>query len=437
MTKKKSIVFVVISSKRVAEVWLQTGAMDRLCKEYNTHFIIHPSATHELPPNSQKIELTSQKVSWLSFIDTQFWLHSLYVLYRKKDYDESQSFKFMNSSRVSKWVHRWLSLRPFAFIIKFLDRSIFFRGNKKASALFQDYQPICVICPGSALDSYSHQIMRSATRQKIKTAMMVTHWDFFSKKGLLRASPDKVYVWGKNMLNQAVVQHGLDRDMISIIGTPHFEKYASISLLDKESSKKVMGLKDSYTFFLFAGVGLPYDEVALLDELNQYILKKKWTNIKIIYRRHPNAWGRSGKDASDVLNMESIIFDKETSQDNQQHYIDLLSAVDGVISPFSTMMLEAAVAGKPSLAIGFSDELNEFDFSQAKAFGHISPVVNDCWLSPCFEKTKFISMFNDFVSKNLSQSLMEGNRASVNSTVYMDDNSYADRLYKQIQSDFN
>ena len=239
------------------------------------------------------------------------------------------------------------------------------------------------------------------------------------------------------MLNQAVVQHGLDRDMISIIGTPHFEKYASISLLDKESSKKVMGLKDSYTFFLFAGVGLPYDEVALLDELNQYILKKKWTNIKIIYRRHPNAWGRSGKDASDVLNMESIIFDKETSQDNQQHYIDLLSAVDGVISPFSTMMLEAAVAGKPSLAIGFSDELNEFDFSQAKAFGHISPVVNDCWLSPCFEKTKFISMFNDFVSKNLSQSLMEGNRASVNSTVYMDDNSYADRLYKQIQSDFN
>jgi len=32
---------------------------------------------------------------------------------------------------------------------------------------------------------------------------------------------------------------------------------------------------------------------------------------------------------------------------------------------------------------------------------------------------------------------MEGNRASVNSTVYMDDNSYADRLYKQIQSDFN
>jgi hypothetical protein len=75
------------------------------------------------------------------------------------------------------------------------------------------------------MDTYSHLVLRSAAYLGIPSAMLVSHWDYFSKKGLLRVSPDKIYVWGDDMRRSAIEHNGLDPGRFSVVGAPQFEKY--------------------------------------------------------------------------------------------------------------------------------------------------------------------------------------------------------------------
>ena len=75
------------------------------------------------------------------------------------------------------------------------------------------------------MDTYSHLVLRSAGHLGIPSAMLVSHWDYFSKKGMLRVSPDSIYVWGEDMRRSAIEHNGLDPGTIAVVGAPQFEKY--------------------------------------------------------------------------------------------------------------------------------------------------------------------------------------------------------------------
>ena len=114
------------------------------------------------------------------------------------------------------------------------------------------------------------------------------------------------------------------------------------------------------------------EHLNLLDEtINKYNLK----NIVILYRPHP--WGLGGEGGEkiikrkwkNVLIEESMInYLKQVSKGIKSKQLDdpflmhnILANIDGVISPLSTVLLEAAIHGKPSICLlPYEDKSNHF-----------------------------------------------------------------------------
>ena len=113
-----------------------------------------------------------------------------------------------------------------------------------------------------------------------------------------------------------------------------------------------------------------------------------------------------------------------------------MAAIDAVVSPFSTMTLEAALCGKPSLCIGFSDGVNSWDFREATNTEHIRSVAGRRWLKVCTDRSLLGPAFADFVAGLEEPALAERIRREVRSTVFYNESSYAKRLVDQLQADF-
>jgi hypothetical protein len=76
-----------------------------------------------------------------------------------------------------------------------------------------------------------------------------------------------------------------------------------------------------------------------------------------------------GWEVPDVRGLPGVVMDDQMARHKEEgtsaysarrddlvHYRSLLEAADGLVTAFSTMIVEAALLGKPSLVIGFGDD---------------------------------------------------------------------------------
>jgi hypothetical protein len=190
---------------------------------------------------------------------------------------------------------------------------------------------------------------------------------------------------------------------------------------------------------LFPGTSAPFDELSVIALLDKAITSNiALRHVRILYRPHPRAWARRSAGDIDPRALANVTLDDPARPGGttENHYLDLMAAVDGVVSPFSTMTLEAAVCGKPSLCIGFSDGVNAWDFREATNTEHIRSVEGKRWLKVCTDRSLMASAFADFVAALEEPDLAQRIRQEVQSTVFYNANSYAKRLADQIQADF-
>lgn len=125
------------------------------------------------------------------------------------------------------------------------------------------------------------------------------------------------------------------------------------------------GIHPDRRVLLFAGSTVTYweDEPRLLRALSAAIAEERLTNCVIWYRMHPR---RPLREVPNVSRLPHVVVDDQAVRQKRHgvsgyalrrealgHARDLLHAVDGVVTAFSTMIVEAALLGKPSLVVGF------------------------------------------------------------------------------------
>jgi len=192
------------------------------------------------------------------------------------------------------------------------------------------------------------------------------------------------------------------------------------------------------TVLLFAGTAAPYDERAVLKKLDAVLSRVSDTGTRIIYRPHPRAWSRRYAESVDVRALASVVVDASEGETgtSPEHYLDLMAAIDGIVSPFSTMILEGALCGKPSLCISFSDGVNDWNFSEANNTEHIKVLEGRSWLDVCRESGDLESMFEAFLAKLTDQALPTRIREEIRRTVHYDSESFAERFLRQVRQDY-
>jgi hypothetical protein len=137
--------------------------------------------------------------------------------------------------------------------------------------------------------------------------------------------------------------------------------------------------------------------------------------------------------------MEHVLPDKPLpgmTMVSKIHYSNLLASIDGIISPFSTMILEGALCGKPSFCVAFSDEVNKWDFAEVHNAEHIKKIANRCWIDVCKSSIELEMKFGLFLNKLGRSQAVESILNDIKSTIFVDEEPYSDRLCRCINEDF-
>jgi hypothetical protein len=429
-------IVVVIPHDVIVATLVESGALTELSHRHPLVYLTNPALKRRLEGAQEAVAPDGLNSRLGRALDAHFWNLSLFAYYRRHALSASTSLKGSSLPRRRQLVYRTLAHPLPSGALSFLDRKFFFAHDRAIADFLRRQAPRLVIAPASAMDSYSHFVVRTAASLGIPSAMLVSHWDYFSKKGLLRVDPRRIYVWGDDMRRSAIEQNGVDPARLEVLGAPQFDKYLRPLDARREAVRRRMEIEPTQRLLLFPGTSAPFDERAVLATLDATITHDPALGrVRLLYRPHPRAWPRKSAREVDPARLPNVRLD-DPSRTSDEHYLDLMAAIDAVVSPFSTMTLEAALCGKPSLCIGFSDQVNDWDFSEATNTDHIRSLGGKRWLTVCTERARVGEMLRDFVVGLDEPRLDERIRAEVRSTVFYNERSYAQRLADRVQTDF-
>lgn len=434
----RRVIAVVIPSDGIVSAFIDSGALDSLIEQLHVVFIVSPGVTKAVLGDKKTVALSKKYNFFNKYLGHHIWYISLFEYHKSRKISVNQSFKICQQDRFWRTIYHILSCPLFASIVKWCDENIFFSHDSVVNSCLREIKPDILIFPGSAMDAYSHIVSRTAIKNNIPTAMVISHWDFFSKKSIMRFDPTKIYVWGEDMKNMALLDKTLSEKLLEIVGSPTLDRYRLGACNDRPRALSSFGVPLSAKAILFAGTSVPYDELDVLQRLNLYIENNAINDIYIIYRPHPRAWPRKTKAIIDPKNMRFVRVDQPEygNSASEDHYLSLLSAIDGIVSPYSTMILEGALCGKKILCIGFSDSVNEFDFSITNTTEHLQSLKSKSWVTICERSENLEREFARLIDElRAPNNLQEINRG-IQQIVYYDERPYSDRLLSRLNADF-
>ena len=438
MSDKPAIV-VALNGDVTARSLVQSNAMEELRKQFNVIYLCSDSVSIELT-NSFRVDFLNSRGRWVKLVDYYLWELSYFKYLRRftSIRERRKDFRVIMLSKKQRTLLTVLSLPVICKIIMPLMENLVVQHNKEIYRFLKKINPKIIIIPGAQSDSFGLDVIKCARLLSIKTIMTVMHWDFFSLKGLLRAAPDIISVWGEQMCEMAVKLHKIPQEKIRITGVPQFEIYKNS--IDMNIARKNLGLPVDKKLLLFAGTGVPFDEMSILEEIDSLIGTELFSDVIVLYRPHPKKH-KSRKNEKDFneykfknieLDPENILGKKKIGKTSLEYYINLLYSIDGLISPFSTMTLEAALCGKPCMTIAFSDNLHTWKFERALTFKHLLPLQEFDWVSLCKNKNdikkSLVRLLKTIDKSDISLKI----KKDIQYIVYSDKNSYSKRLFNLV-----
>jgi len=438
MNAEKPTIAIALSSDTVVHSLISSGALDELRVQFNLAFIY--SDIVNLPvPGGVRIDFFKKRNKFVKFVDYHLWYLTFYKHIRKtrglkEDY---KSYKISMLSKKGRAIMTFLSLPLIYEITVYISERLVIRYDKNIYRSLKKMNPELVILPGGPFDSFGLEAVKCANRLSLKSIMCVLNWDFFSSKGLLRAKPDIVCVWGQQMHEMCVGPHMIPDEKVKIIGVPQYEVYKQ--KISTAEARRRMDLPEDKKILLFAGIGETYDEMSILKEIDGLIGTELPDGIFVVYRPHPKKH-TSRKDEKDFkeYKFKNIVLDPENANMTKKaggtppgYYADLLYSADAFISPFSTMTLEAAFCGKPCLTIGFSDDLHGWKLEHTVVQDHVKPLLSWKSLLLCMDKNDFRKSLKALlaVTESADKSAYESKiREELGYIVYSDNEPYSKKL---------
>lgn len=222
-------------------------------------------------------------------------------------------------------------------------------------------------------DAYHNDVIRAARLAGIPVLAAPASWDTLTSKGGFLQRPDRLIVWGQQSAQHAVAHHGFPMSAVQVTGPPHFafhdpkfQRPACLEPFDIRTTlvryaERLKGPRDQPLPILVAGTSLNYwaDEHQMLADLGRAL----GTHQRVIYRPHPRgSWGWHLRDVMPPgVTLDPQV---ERAQGTERlgysldpadlaYYPLLLSSVQCVVAAFSTLVVEAAIQGRPSCLVGW------------------------------------------------------------------------------------
>lgn len=310
-------------------------------------------------------------------------LYQATVLKRmRKTEDKEVIFRFWKYTLgMAFWV-TWLYSWPIAYhyykwkMLRKIGRNI------ELEKLLSEEKPDIIIHPTVLEGLFVSDLVRYGKNHHTPTLFIMNSWDNPAIKAMMVGYPDRLIVWGEQTKKHAIQRLGIPNENVVCLGGAQFDLYRRPPRESPNDFKKRIGIPNGTKLLLYAGSSKGLNETRHLEVLENAVERRDLRDCFILYRPHP--WRGRPEDERDFYSLRwkhvILLPDMEESYRrsreekgkaiNLADYEDThvtLSAVDAVISPLSTILLEAALHGKPIAAYLPDEELEKNMFLYATA----------------------------------------------------------------------
>ena len=317
---------------------------------------------------------------------------------------------------------------------------------QEITRLFDRVAPLYCIVPSSLLDIFCNDVVLACEREKVACVILQSGWDNLSSKGILHSRSPYLGCWGPQSKAHAIKIQSLKKDKCFNLGAPHYEFLTPASDADITEIRSQLGVGEKMRLVLFGGSFRQFDETGTLLRLEQAIEEGCLGLIKIVYRPHPWRSARKHEDSFFKYEWKHVVFDPDMSdryvrEQNEAGYIKhnvpmfdmvylsrLLSSVDAVISPMSTLLIESLIMRKPTMAIAFGDGKHSHDPSVTSQMTHFIEAKKSGAFLWCDASDRLIDDCTVLLTPEKAETLMNARSNLLGQIVIREPGTYAERL---------
>jgi hypothetical protein len=308
-----------------------------------------PSFTREqLPPRSEP---------WLRLAAAlRFTLD--YLRYLEPEFSAAVALRERAAARVPRPALRVLSvprLRPLARrVLLALERRLPVSDEIRAY-LLRRRPDVVLVSPLVLLGSAQGDYIRAASALGLPTALLVASWDNLTNKGVVRDVPSLTIVWNEPQVGEATRLHGIPAEQVVATGAHTYDHwFAWRSSTGREEFAQKVGLDPAQPFLLYACSswfigGAEPDFVS--DWLAHVHGDSRLRDVGVLVRPHPQStvvW----RDRGDLAVPGRVVLwpgrgAVPTDERRKSDYYDSLEHSSAVVGVNTSVMIEAAIVGRP------------------------------------------------------------------------------------------
>ena len=199
--------------------------------------------------------------------------------------------------------------------------------------------------------------LQSAKGLAYPTALCVWSWDHLSSKAILRAVPDRVFVWNETQRQEAVTLHGVPPERVVVTGAQCFDQWFDRQpSTDRGAFCRRVGLAGDRPFLLYVCSALFQGSASEALFVQRWIRALRASRLEplastpIVVRPHP-ARMREWTDVDLSLERDVALWGRNpVDTEARTDYFDSLCHSAAVVGLNTSAFLEGAIAGRPVFA---------------------------------------------------------------------------------------
>jgi CDP-glycerol glycerophosphotransferase (TagB/SpsB family) len=262
--------------------------------------------------------------------------------------------------------------------------------NRDLEDLLEQEKPDVIIHPCVLEGSYINDLVEAGFRGEIPTVVVMNSWDNPASKRSVVGTDYWLLVWGPQTRAHAEDIMGMPAERVVEFGAAQFDVYGDPPRINREGILYAHELSIEKPVLLYAGSSKSTDEFEHLRRIDDAITSGRLPEMSVIYRPHP--WGDGGKEGHRFLEhgMRNVVVDNSmrdyllrVAEGNKAKHLpdyrdtrDLLMAVDAVISPLSTLLIEAMLLGKAPMCFMPIEEQGAEHFQLSRNQVHFAELLN-------------------------------------------------------------
>lgn len=237
-------------------------------------------------------------------------------------------------------------------------------GNTAFDELMTELAPDIILHPTVLEGLFVSDLIRWGREHNVPTVFLMNSWDNPAVKAMTVGQPDWLVVWGEQTRQLAHRHLGIALERTKALGAAQFDLYRRPPRQSRAELAAACGISAAHKIVLYAGSSKGVKEVQHLVAIENAITSGDLPPCHVLFRPHPWRGIISGELDFFSRPWQHVTIDPEMSDyyrrsrenpsiihlPDTEYTHTLLSACDLLISPVSTILLEAVMHGKPIIA---------------------------------------------------------------------------------------